>query len=277
MSVLGYLGPDGTFSQQAAVLCAKDGQVLKEYPTISSAVKAVDRGDIDVCIVPIENSLNGSVSETLDILAFDSNVYITGEYVLKITQNLVVRPGTKKEDIKVIMSHPQALGQSAKMLENEFCGVELKAVSSTAYAAKAVSEGDKTIAAIAPVSAAELYGLEVLYPSCNDGENNFTRFAVIEKERNMHVTDRDKSSIVFSTEHTPGSLYRAIGLLGAQNINLLKIESRPMKNELGKYVFFIDIEGNLDDAKIYFALDEIKSKSLFYKFLGSYACNEKLT
>lgn len=268
--MLAYLGPQGTFSQQAAQLWAEDGEELAEYPTIASAIRAVDDGRVEHCIVPIENSINGSVTETLDMLAFRSDVYITGEYVLKIRQNLVVKRGTKKEDIKLIVSHPQALGQCSRLIETEFCGVEIKAVASTAAAAKLAAEGDGTVAALCPIAAAELYDLEILYSCCNDDENNFTRFVVIEKNRNMNVTDCDKSSIVFSTEHRPGSLYNAIGLLGDEKINMLKIESRPMKNELGKYVFFIDIEGNADNAKIYFALDKVRKNSLFYKFLGSY-------
>ncbi len=268
--MLGYLGPKGTFSQQAAMLVAKNGEELKEYPTIASAIRAVDTGAIERCIVPIENSLNGSVTSTLDTLAFDSDVYITDEYVLEITQNLVVKKGTKKEDIKVIVSHPQALGQCSCVLESEFCGVELKAVSSTAAAAELAASGDGSVAAITPKAAAELYSLDIMIPACNDSVNNYTRFVIIGKERNMSVTTSDKSSIVFSTEHKPGSLYNAIGLLGAEKINMLKIESRPMKNELGRYVFFIDIEGNADDAKIYFALDKVRKNSSFYKFLGSY-------
>lgn len=268
--MLGYLGPCGTFSQQAAIQWSDGKEELKEYPTIAAAIRAVDRGEIQRCIVPIENSLNGSVTATLDTLAFDSTVYITGELVLKITQNLIVKKGTDPGKIKTIMSHPQALGQCAKFLEENFLTAEQKAVSSTAVAAKIVAEGDGTVAAITPRAAAEVYDLEILTPSCNDDENNFTRFVIIEKERCMSVTDRDKSSIVFSTEHIPGSLYRAIGLLGDEKINMLKIESRPMKNELGKYVFFIDLEGNADDARIYFALDKVKKHSLFYKFLGSY-------
>ncbi len=268
--MLGYLGPSGTFSQEAAISWSQGREELKEYPTIASAIKAVDMGEIEHCIVPIENSLNGSVTTTLDMLAFNSDVYITGEYLLKIKQNLLVKNGTKKEDIKLIVSHPQALGQCSQMLESEFLGVELKAMSSTAAAAKAVSESDGSVAAITPVAAADIYGLEILYSECNDDQNNYTRFVIIEKERNMSVTDRDKSSIVFSTEHKPGSLYKAIGLLGQEKINMLNIESRPMKGEVGKYVFFIDIEGNADDAKIYFALDKVKKNSLFYKFLGSY-------
>lgn len=268
--MLGYLGPTGTFSQEAALLWSHGSEKLKEYPTIASAIKAVNNGEIEHCIVPIENSLNGSVTMTLDMLAFESDVYITGEYQLKINQNLLVKKGTQKEDIKLIVSHPQALGQCSKLLENEFCGIDLKATSSTAAAAKMVAESDGTVAAITPVAAAEIYDLEILYSGCNDDLNNYTRFVVIEKNRNMTVTDHDKSSIVFSTEHKPGSLYRAIGLLGDEKINMLNIESRPMKGEVGKYVFFIDIEGNADDAKIYFALDKVRKSSLFYKFLGSY-------
>lgn len=268
--MLGYLGPEGTFSQEAAIVWSQGREELKEYPTIASAIRAVDRSEIEHCIVPIENSLNGSVTTTLDMLAFESDVYITGEYQLKIKQNLLVKKGIKKEDIKLVVSHPQALGQCSKLLEDEFCGIELKAMSSTAAAAKAVAESNGEVAAITPVSAAVIYDLEVLYPECNDDANNFTRFVEIKKTRNMTVTDHDKSSIVFSTEHKPGSLYKAIGLLGDEKINMLKIESRPVKGEIGKYVFFIDIEGNADDAKIYFALDKVRNNSLFYKFLGSY-------
>lgn len=270
MEILGYLGPDGTFSQEAALRWSKGKSELKEYPTIASAIKAVDKGEIHSCIVPIENSLSGSVTATLDMLAFECDVYIIGEYILRIKQNLMVKRGTKKEDIKLIISHPQALGQCSKLLEREFCGVEVKASSSTAAAAKLVNDSDGTVAAIAPESAANRYGLDIMHSECNDDVNNFTRFALISKKRNMEVTGRDKSSVVFSTEHVPGALYRAIGLLGNEKINLLKIESRPMKNELGKYVFFIDLEGNIDDAKIYFALDKVKKSSMFYKFLGSY-------
>lgn len=268
--MLGYLGPFGTFSQQAASEWTQGKEEIREFPTISSAIRAVDRGEIEHCIVPIENSLNGSVTATLDTLAFDSDVYITGEHIIRVIQNFVVKPGIKKSDIKMILSHPQALGQCSKLLEKEFCGVEIKAVSSTAAAAKTVAESDGTVAAITPNAAAELYNLEVMFADCTDDMNNFTRFVIIEKEPSLKVTDRDKTSIVFSVDHKPGSLYQAIGLLSDEKINMLKIESRPMKKELGKYIFFIDVEGNADNAKIYFVLDKIRRNSLFYKFLGSY-------
>lgn len=268
--MLGYMGPAGTFSEQAAKAWSKGNEELAEYPTIASAIKAVDRGEIEHCIVPIENNLNGSVAMTLDTLAFGSDVYITGEYVLNVTQNLVVKPGTRAEDIKAIVSHPQALGQCMEMIENDFAGVELKAASSTAKAAEIAAAGDGSVAAVAPAAAAERCGLEILRRACSDDTNNLTRFVILSKQPSFKVTGHDKSSIAFSTAHEPGSLYKAIGLLGSAGINMLKIESRPMKNELGRYVFFIDIEGNADEAKIYFALDNVKKSALFYKFLGSY-------
>lgn len=272
--MLGYLGPKGTFSQQAAAEWSGGREDLKEYPTIAGAIKAVNSGDIEHCIVPIENSLNGSVTMTLDTLAFDADVYITGEYILRIIQNLAVKPGTRIEDIKTIVSHPQALGQCSKILDQEFSNVELKAVASTAFAAKTAAEGSGTVAAIAPKSAADLYGLEIVRPACSNDLNNYTRFVIIEKKPSLKVTDHDKSSVVFALEHVPGSLYRAIGFFGDENINMLKIESRPIRNELGKYIFFIDIEGNADNARIYFVLDKLRRNSLFYKFLGSYRYEE---
>lgn len=264
------MGPAGTFTQQAAIEWSHGNEELREFPTIASAIKAVDRGEIEHSIVPIENSLNGSVTMTLDTLAFDSDVYITGEHILSITQNLAIKKGTSVSDIKTIMSHPQGLGQCSKMLERDFAGVELKAVESTALAAKLAARSDGTVAAIAPAAAAEIYELEIIRSACNDESNNFTRFVVIEKNPCRKVTSHDKTSIVFATEHVPGALYRAIKLLADSRINMLKIESRPVKNEMGKYVFFIDIEGNTDDAGTYFALEAVKNHSLFYKNFGSY-------
>lgn len=269
--MLGYMGPAGTFSQQAAIEWSRGSEEFKEFPTIASAIKAVDTGEIERCIVPIENSLNGSVTMTLDTLAFDANVYITGEYVLGIAQNLAVKKGTDISDIKVIMSHPQGLGQCSKMLESEFQNVELCAVESTAAAAKAAADGDGSIAAIAPAMAAKLYGLEIIRPECNDLHNNCTRFVIIEKQASRKVTERDKSSIVFELPHMPGSLHNVLGIMSRAGINMLKIESRPIKNRLGRYIFFIDIEGNMDNAQIYFALDSVRQNSEFYKFLGSYS------
>lgn len=268
--MLGYLGPNGTFSHQAALEWSNGKEEIKEFSTIYSVILAVENGEIDRAIVPIENSIDGSINTTLDALAFDVNLYITGEYILHISENLMVKKGIKKEDIKIITSHPQPIGQCSRILSHEFGNVKIEFADSTAAAAKRVMESDGHIACIGSPNSAKLYGLDILCPDCGDDANNSTRFVIIEKEPNTEVTGHDKTSIVFALEDKAGSLYSAIELLAKSKISMTKIESRPMKKELGKYVFFIDIDGNIDDAIIYFALDKVKSNTLFYKFLGSY-------
>lgn len=268
--MIGYLGPTGTFSHLAAVNVFGENADLKEYATIYSVIRAVEKGEIEKGIVPIENSIEGGVNATLDTLAFDVNLYIIDEYVLKIQQNLLVKKGTRAEDIRTVSSHTQALGQCSKMLSDKFAGVNIKYAQSTAEAGKAVSEGDGSVAAIGSVNCAAEYGLEILLENCGDEDNNSTRFVVIGKKPSLIVTDNDKSSIVFTLENKPGSLYNALELFNKSNLNLLKIESRPLKKELGKYIFFVDVEGNIDNPTIYFALDSLRRSTSFYKFLGSY-------
>lgn len=243
---------------------------MKEYSNIYSVIQAVEHDEIEYGIVPIENSIEGSVNTTLDALAFDVNLFITDEYVLSIKQNLLVKKGCRKEDITVITSHPQAIGQCSKLLTNEFPDVKIVYAASTAEAGAAVRDGDGSIAVIASENCAEVYELENLYPACGDENNNSTRFIIIAKKRNLCVTDNDKTSIVFTVEHKPGGLYRALALFDKYNINLLKIESRPLKKELGKYIFFVDVEGNIDNPTICSALDALRCHTEFYKFLGSY-------
>ena len=240
--MLGYLGPNGTFSHQAAMEWSEGKEEIKEFSTIYSVILAVEKGEIDRAIVPIENSIDGSINTTLDTLAFDVDLYITGEYILHISENLMVKKGVKKENIKIITSHPQPIGQCS----------------------------NGSVACIGSPNSAKIYDLDILCHDCGDDANNSTRFVIIEKTPNKTVTGHDKSSIVFAIDNKPGSLYSAIELLAKSGINMTKIESRPMKKELGKYVFFIDIDGNIDDASIYFALDKVRQNTFFYKFLGSY-------
>lgn len=270
MSTIGYMGPDGTFSHTAALEYSNGKYELCEYSTIYAVIQAVNNGEVNCGIVPIENSIDGSINTTLDALAYDTDLYITDEYVLKINQNLLVKKGTKKENIKAISSHSSAIGQCSKFLHDEFPNAKIMSTNSTALAALAARDGDGSVAALGSVQGAQFYGLDVMYHNCNDIANNCTRFIVIAKNRNITVTKHDKSSIVFTLPHEPGSLYKSLGLFEKAGINMLKIESRPLKTELGKYIFFIDIEGNADNPDIYFALDNIRSKTSFYKFLGSY-------
>ena len=265
----GYLGPSGTFSHMAALKFLK-GKELLEYPTIYSALCAVDTGIINACIVPIENSLEGSVTATLDTLFFDTSLYITSEHILRIHQNLLTLPGRKKEDIKTILSHPQAIGQCARMLNSEFEGVQIKFCDSTAIAAKTVAEGDGSSACIASLESARKESLEVLIADCGDERSNSTRFVVLEKKRSKEVFGNDKTSIAFTLKNRYGALYKAISVFEKYKINMIKIESRPQKTKPGEYVFFIDIDGNIDDVNIYFALEELKKMTMKYKFLGSY-------
>jgi prephenate dehydratase len=235
----------------------------------------VNDGETDCGIVPIENSIDGSINITLDALAYEVDLYITDEYVLKINQNLLVKKGTKKEDIRSIASHSSALGQCGKFLHDEFPSAKLTAMNSTVQAVLAARDSDGSIAAIGSAGSADVYGMDIMYPECNDTDNNRTRFVVISKTRSIGVSDHDKSSVVFTLPHESGSLYRALGMFERAGINMLKIESRPLKTELGKYIFFIDIEGNADNPEIYFALDNIRAHTSFYKFLGSYRMDTK--
>ena len=268
--MLGYLGPEGSFSHQAATEWSQGKEELREFRTIRAAIKAAHDGEIDRCIVPIENSIEGSVNSTLDTLAFEAELFITGEHVLRISQNLMAAPGTRAEDIRVITSHPQALGQCARFIEESFPDAALETDDSTSAAARRAAKGEKGIACIASPLSAQLYGLKILRPDCGDDKSNSTRFVVLEKEPCRTVSSRDKTSIVFLLEDKPGALYGALELLAKEKINLKKIESRPVKLELGKYVFFIDIDGNIDNADIYFALDRLKRNTIAFKFLGSY-------
>ena len=268
--MLAYLGPEGTFSHQAAMEWSKGNDELIPFVTISDLIIAVSDGRADRGIVPIENSIDGGINATLDTLAFDADVYITGEYVLHVGQNLLVKNGAKKEDIKVISSISPAIGQCRKIINSDFGGVEINYTNSSAASAKLAEQSDGSVACIGSAAAAKIYGLDILIPDCGDEKNNFTRFIIIEKNKLRTVTDCDKTSFAFALKNEPGSLYEALRLLAEHKINMTKIESRPIKTQLGTYVFFIDIDGNIDNATIYFALDKLRRSTDFFKFLGSY-------
>lgn len=268
--MIGYLGPQGTFSHLAALECFGEKEELRAYSSIYSLILATAAGNVEKAIVPIENSIEGSVNMTLDTLAFDVDLFITGEYVLKVCENLMAKKGTREEDITKIMSHSQPIAQCAHMIEESLSGRTIEYTESTAAAAARVAASDEKLAVIGPKSLAKLYGLEILRSDCADDRNNATRFVIIEKEPTRVVTETDKTSVAFTLDNRPGSLWTALETFADSKINMIKIESRPVKKELGKYIFFIDIDGNIDDATIFFALNKIKDNTDFYKFLGSY-------
>lgn len=268
---IGYMGPEGTFSHKAAEeYSAQCGGTPVEFATIRAVLAAVKDKTVNEGIVPIENSIEGGVNQTLDCLAQEEGLYITGERVISIRQNILIKKGASREDIRVIVSHPQAVGQCSVILATEFAGVRVEFADSTSAAAVCAAESGGEVACIGAEENAKLYGLEVLFADCGDKHNNSTRFVTVSGTPSRRVSGHDKTSIAFSLSNEPGTLYRALKRFADDGINMTKIESRPSKERLGEYVFFVDIEGNIDSPVIYFALDSIRTNTSFYKFLGSY-------
>lgn len=267
----GFLGPKGTFSQEAMIVYTKGGSEYTgiDYNTMTDLIAAVSKDEIDEAVVPIENSLEGAVSVTLDMLATEPDIKIKAEVIIPISQNLLAKRGTQFKNIKYILSHPQAIGQCRKYIDSNFPDAMIKYLYSTAEAAKEVAEGNGDMAAVGSKAAAGVYDLEILQESIQDNNNNLTRFIVISKKE-APKSKKSKTSIVFSTENKPGSLYRILDIFSLWDINMTRIESRPAKNKLGRYIFFVDIEGHVEDEDVRDALTMVKRKTSFYKFLGSY-------
>ncbi len=270
---IGYLGPRGTFSQQAAELYANGRDVeLIMYASIPELITAVKDNGIVEAVVPIENSIEGSVNVTLDMLAWDVDLKIKHEISIPIVHNLMAHKDT--ENISRILSHPQAIGQCRRFLNNNFPDAQIEYTYSTAQAAETVALGEtKNVAAIAAEKSAHEYGLCIVQTAIEDNSNNVTRFIVLtdhdaEYERDSALI---RTAMVFSTEDKPGSLYRVLQILNLWDINMTKIESRPAKDMLGKYIFFVDIEGHREKEDIKDAITMIRKKTSFFKMLGSYS------
>lgn len=270
MKTLGFLGPDGTFTQQAALnYCRQNPRRMVEYSSIPDVIWATQRGEVDEGLVPIENSIEGAVNATLDMLAHEVDLLIRAELVLPVRQCLMARQGLRIEDIAEIFSHPQALAQCQGFVRSHLPHAVSHAVYSTAAAAKMVAESCEKWAAIAMPSAAQRWGLNILAVDIQDSCDNATRFIVLDKEPapSCHPS---KTSIIFSVEDRPGSLYRALKVFADNGINLTRIESRPAKKVLGQYLFFVDLIGHSQDDIVCKCLEIISSNSSFYKYLGSY-------
>lgn len=218
-------------------------------------------------VVPIENSIEGPVGITLDSLAHKYDLKIFKEIIIPINQNLIVNPGTVMEDVEDVYSHAQAIAQCQEFISQN--KIQPHYAVSTARAAKDII-GYKSKAAIGNSKTAELYGLEILKSNIQDMDNNETRFVVLSKA-DHEPTGSDKTSIIFSIyEDKPGSLYEILGIFQKNNINLTKIESRPSKKGLGKYLFFVDFEGHKNESVVKDIIHEISQKTYFLKILGSY-------
>ena len=266
---LAFLGPPGTHTEQASV-GYDAGASLLPCGSIPLVAAAVDSGEADEGVVPIENSVGGSVSVTLDLLIHESALFIRHEIVLPIQHFLVGRPGTSMEDVEVIFSHPQALEQCRRYLAEHFDGAREVASMSTAAAVEDMFGGEGRAAAIATERAAELYGAEVLSSGIADYANNMTRFVVLASSDHP-PTDDDKTSICFSfSQDDPGVLHAALGEFASRNINLTKIESRPTREALGEYIFLVDLQGHREDVAVQSALSGVQKASALFKVFGSY-------
>ncbi len=264
-----YLGPPGTFGEEAARRFAPKA-VLVPFPSHAAVAAAVESGLADVGVVAIENALNGSVAETLDILIHETTLHIQAESVLPIEHNLVAKPGTRAEDVKVIYSHTQALGQCRRFLERSFSKAQVEAALSTSEAVELAMRRDGDCAAISTRRAADLYGAEVLAAGIGDSANNVTRFILLGRGK-QPSTGRDRTSIAFTfAEDRPGSLAGVLNAFAAANINCTKIESRPTKATFGEYVFLIDFEGHADDLQMRAVLAEVAPLCSALKVFGSY-------
>jgi prephenate dehydratase len=269
---VGFLGPHGTFAEEALRsqpdLAAGEAVPFRDVPHVITAVEA---GDVDLGIVPIENSIEGSITVTLDTLAFDTELLVQREVDLPVSLHLCVAPGTKFSDITTVISHPNPLGQTRMWMAEHLPDATAVAANSTAEAAKQVAKSRKQgLASIGTRQGAANAGLEILASEIEDHPENQTRFVLVGYGVPA-PTGHDKTSIVcFQRQDRPGSLLAILQEFAARAINITKLESRPTKRDLGEYCFFIDFEGHLDDELVADCLRDLAAKQAKVKFLGSY-------
>ena len=266
---IAFLGPPGTFSEQAALNYAPHAE-LTAFPSITAAAMSVLSGEAEEAVCPIENSFQGAVTDTLDALLHEDGLHIRQELALDIVHDLMVKPGTVLAGIKRVYSHPQALGQCRGYLEKYLPNVELAAALSTAGAVEQAIASDVPAAAIAPSRAADLYGAQVLASGIQDDNNNITRFVVLAKNDHPRTgNDLTSVAIAFSQDR-PGQLFGVLKEFAERNLNLTKIESRPTRLGLGRYYFLMDIEGHREDPALTEVLDRIRRSASLLKVFGSY-------
>lgn len=266
---IGFLGPAGTYTEEATI--RYDAFATRvPLPSNAAVIDAVQGGACDEGVVPLENSLEGSVNDTTDLLIHDSKLSIWQEIVIPIEHYLVAKPGTQAAGVKVVYSHPQALGQCRKYLQKHFPNAQLVPSASTVAAVTDMQNSKELAAAITPRRAIELYTVEVLAKGIQDNPHNVTRFVVL-GHKDHPATGEDKTSICFAfSSDVPGQLYSVMGAFALRNINLEKIESRPAKDGLGRYIFLIDLEGHRTDPEVHAALEELRQHTSMLKVFGSY-------
>lgn len=267
MVKVAFQGERGAFSEDAvAKLFSKDVD-FSPCIRLKRVFQLVSQDEVEFGVVPLENSQAGSINDTYDLLlAYPLNIF--AEVILKVSHHLMALPGEELADIGTIYSHPQALAQCDEFLSR--LTADIVPSYDTAGSAKMIKEKKlRNCAAIASRRAADIYGLEILAPEIETNVNNYTKFVAISK-REAKPAQRNKTSLVFATEHKPGSLYRIMGIFAIRNINLTKLESRPSRAKPWEYVFYADFEGHLDDKVYQDAMRELQGETIFIRILGSY-------
>ena len=267
---IAYLGPKGSFSHHV-VQTAFPNEELQAFANITDVIKAYEQGLVDYSVVPVENSIEGSVHESLDYLFHQARIQAVAEIVQPIHQQLMTVPG--QLNIEKIFSHPQALAQGKKFIDDHYPEAQLEVTASTAYAARFIAEHpDQPFAAIAPRNSAAEYSLELIAENIQEMEANFTRFWVLGSEIPTIPlqSQNEKMSLALTLpDNLPGALYKALSTFAWRGIDLTKIESRPLKTALGEYFFIIDVDYSAKEL-VHFARQELETIGIQYKILGTY-------
>ena len=262
-----FQGERGAYSESAVYTFFGDETEVKPCRDLTEVFESVDKQEVPVGVVPVENSLEGSVNQTYDLF-LTHNLKVSGEVIIRISHCLIANPNTNLDAVKTVYSHPQALAQCRSFLER--LGSDLIPTYDTAGSVKMLKEkGLKDAAAVASEKAAEIYGMKILAREIEDTPTNYTRFFVISKN-DAPKTGKDKTSIIFAAAHTPGALYHALGEFAKRDINLARIESRPTKQKPWEYNFYLDFEGHRTEENCTVALKALKKYATFIKILGSY-------
>ncbi len=264
---IAFLGPEGTFTHEAALKHFGKSVINAPQSAIEDVFRTVVVGECDFGVVPVENSTEGMVNQTLDNFV-DTTLSIVGEVEIRVHHYLLIGPNSDAKKITRVYSHSQSLAQCRKWLDSNYPKVEQISVSSNAVAAK-LAQGEWNSAAIAGLSSCDFYGLRQLNSKIEDQPDNSTRFLIIGRERAL-ASGNDKTSIVVSMHNKPGSLYGLLKIFYSAGIDLTRVESRPAKGSKWSYVFFIDFVGHCDEQRIDQLLKELKNESIYTKLLGSY-------
>jgi chorismate mutase/prephenate dehydratase len=262
-----FQGEIGAYSEMAVYKHFGSNVQVVPCKRFSDVFKSVEAGKANYGVVPVENSIEGSVNQVYDLF-LEYDLKVCGEVILKIDHCLLANFDATLDSIKVVYSHPQALAQCANFLEK--LGCELISTYDTAGSVKLIKEkGVTDAAAVASERAAKIYGMKILARNISDNPDNFTRFFVLSKG-DTPPSGNDKTSIIFAVKHSPGALYKALEEFATREINLTKIESRPTKRRPWEYNFYLDFEGHRTEQKCAEALEKLKDKAVFVKILGSY-------